>query len=142
VAEQIGKIDFIQALFGGGTEKIPNTGWFGTFTITNISEGRGIPLPFIVKLAHEGVDITPWTRIVSGETKALIVPPEKRLPDPNSLLEIKYILETGVIGLILEESVGWKKVSNSGNPFTEENTLVLLPTRSYELLSLNFKVTT
>lgn len=103
-----------------------NTGFYGTFIITNEAGGEMMPIDFQAKLAYNNVDITSYITITSGTTETLSVPIGSRLPNPSSLLQLKLIFGAGVSSLNSEDYTGFTPVSNTGNPYTEENTVELL----------------
>ena len=103
-----------------------NTGFYGTFTITNEAGGEMMPIGLIAKLAYNNVDITSYISITSGETETLSVPIGSRLPNPSSLLQLKIIIDEGVTSVNSEDYTGFTPVSTTENPLTEENTLELL----------------
>jgi hypothetical protein len=103
-----------------------NTGFYGTFTISNVLGGEMMPIDLQAKLAYNNVDITSYITIASGTTEPLTIPIEDRLPNPSSLLQLKFIIGAGVINLNSEDYTGFTPVSNTENPFTEENTAGLL----------------
>ena len=102
-----------------------NTGFYGTFDIANEATGEMTPIGLIAKLAYNNVDITDYISIASGTTETLTVPIESRLPNPSSYLQLKLIIDEGVIGLNAEDFTGFTPVSNTSNPLTEENTIEL-----------------
>jgi len=103
-----------------------NTGFYGTFTLTNDPGGEMMPIGLIAKLAYNNVDITDYISIASGDTQPLSVPIGSRLPNPSSYLQLKIIIDEGVIGVNGEDYTGYTPVSITSNPLTEENTLELL----------------
>ena len=103
-----------------------NTGFYGTFTITNNPGGEMMPIGLIAKLAYNNVDITNYISITSGETQTLSVPIGSRLPNPSSLLQLKIIIDEGVSSINSEDFTGFEPISSTGNPLTEENTVELL----------------
>jgi hypothetical protein len=103
-----------------------NTGFYGTFTITNEAGGEMNPISFIAKLAYNNVDITSYIAITSGTTQTLSVPIGSRLPNPSSLLQFKVIFDEGVTSINTEDYTGFAPVNSTENPFTEENTFDLL----------------
>jgi hypothetical protein len=127
------------------TPEIPNagentgTGWYGTFNVTNIPGGRNNPLSFRAKLAFNETDITQWIIIPSGETRALTVPIEKRLPTPGSKLELKIRFEPGTIGVNLSppDYTQWVPDVVTDLPLTEINTVVLSPKSSSLTIGIN-----
>ena len=103
-----------------------NTGFYGTFTITNTAGGELMPIDFQAKLAYNNVNITSYITIASGDTESLSVPIGSRLPNPSSLLQLKLIFGAGVTSLNSEDFTGFTPISNTENPYTEENTFDLL----------------
>lgn len=103
-----------------------NTGFYGTFEISNDPGGEMNSIDLQAKLAYNNVDITSYITIASGYTEPLTVPIESRLPNPSSLLQLKFIIGAGVIGLNTEDYTGFTPISNTENPLTEENTVELL----------------
>jgi len=105
-----------------------NTGFYGTFTITNEARGEMMPIGLIAKLAYNNVDITNYISIASGGSETLSVPIGSRLPNPSSLLQLKIIIDEGVSSINSEDFTGFTPISNTENPLTEENTFELLVT--------------
>jgi len=103
-----------------------NTGFYGTFTITNEPGGEMMPIDLQAKLAYNNVDITSYITITSGTNQTLTVPIGSRLPNPGSLLQLKIIIDEGVMSINSEDFTGFEPVSNTENPLTEENTFELL----------------
>ena len=102
-----------------------NTGFYGTFTITNEPGGEMMPIDLQAKLAYNNVDITSYITIASGTTEPLSVPIGSRLPNPSSLLQLKIIIDEGVMSINSEDFTGFTPVSSTENPLTEENTFEL-----------------
>ena len=103
-----------------------NTGFYGTFTLTNNAGGEMNPIGLIAKLAYNNVDITSYITIASGTTEPLTIPIEDRLPNPSSYLQLKIIVGAGVTSLNSEDYTGFTPINLTENPYTEENTLELL----------------
>jgi len=103
-----------------------NTGFYGTFDITNEAGGEMMPIDLQAKLAYNNVDITSYITITSGGSETLSVPIGSRLPNPSSLLQLKLIIGAGVSSLNSEDYTGFTPVSTTENPLTEENTLEAL----------------
>lgn len=103
-----------------------NTGFYGTFDITNEAGGEMMPIGLIAKLAYANVDITNYISIASGTTETLSVPIGSRLPNPSSYLQLKIIIDEGVTSVNAEDFTGFTPISNTENPSTEENTVELL----------------
>jgi hypothetical protein len=103
-----------------------DTGFYGIFSITNEAGGEMNPIDLQAKLAYNNVDITNYITIASGTTQPLTIPIQDRLPNPSSLLQLKFIIGAGVINLNSEDYTGFTPISNTENPFTEENTAELL----------------
>ena len=103
-----------------------NTGFYGTFEISNDPGGEMNSIDLQAKLAYNNVDITSYITIASGYTEPLIVPIESRLPNPSSLLQLKIIIGAGVANVSAEDFTGFTQISTTQNPLTEENTLELL----------------
>ena len=103
-----------------------NTGFYGTFYITNEAGGEMMPIDLQAKLAYNNVDITSYITIASGDTEPLSVPIGSRLPNPSSLLQLKIIIGAGVSSINAEDFTGFTPVSTTENPLTEENTLEAL----------------
>jgi len=103
-----------------------NTGFYGTFTITNDPGGEMMPIDLQAKLAYNNVDITSYITIASGDTEPLSVPIGSRLPDPSSYLQLKIIIDEGVMSLNSEDYIGFTPINLTENPLTEENTMELL----------------
>jgi len=103
-----------------------NTGFYGTFTITNEAGGEMMPIGLIAKLAYNNVDITSYISITSGGSETLSVPIGSRLPNPSSLLQLKIIIDEGVMSVNSEDFTGFEPISNTENPYTQENTFELL----------------
>jgi hypothetical protein len=104
----------------------PKTGFYGTFTITNTAGGEMMPIGLIAKLAYANVNITSYISIASGTTQTLSVPIGSRLPNPSSLLQLKLIIDEGVSSINSEDFTGFTPISNTENPYTQENTFELL----------------
>ena len=105
---------------------LENTGFYGIFAVSNDPGGEMMSIDLQAKLAYNNVDITSYITIASGYTEPLIVPIGSRLPNPSSLLQLKIIIGAGVIGLNTEDFTGFTPISNTENPFTEENTVEVL----------------
>jgi len=105
-----------------------NTGFYGTFTITNDPQGENAPIDLQAKLAYNNVDITSYITIASGDTEPLTVPIGSRLPNPSSYLQLKIIVGEGVMSVNSEDYTGFTPVNLTENPLTEENTMELLVT--------------
>ena len=103
-----------------------NTGFYGTFTITNEPGGEMMPIDLQAKLAYNNVDITSYITIASGTTEPLSVPIGSRLPNPSSLLQLKIIIGAGVMSVNSEDYTGFIPINLTENPLTEENTMELL----------------
>ena len=103
-----------------------NTGFYGTFDITNEAGGEMMPIGLIAKLAYANVDITSYISIASGTTETLSVPIGNRLPNPSSYLQLKIIIDEGAMSINSEDFTGFEPISSTGNPLTEENTVELL----------------
>jgi hypothetical protein len=104
----------------------PQGGFYGTFDISNIAGGEMTPINLQVKLAYNNVDITSYITIASGTRQTLSVPIGSRLPNPSSLLQLKIIIGAGVSSVNGDEFTGFTPISNTENPFTEENTFEFL----------------
>ena len=103
-----------------------NTGFYGTFIISNEPNGEMNPIGFQAKLAYNNVDITSYITIASDDFQTLTIPIEDRLPNPSSLLQLKIIIDAGVTSANSEDFTGFTVVSGTENPLTEENTFELL----------------
>jgi hypothetical protein len=103
-----------------------NTGFYGTFIISNEAGGEMNPIDLQAKLAYNNVDITSYITITSGGSETLSVPIGSRLPNPSSLLQLKIIIGAGVMSVNSEDFTGFEPISGTGNPLTEENTFELL----------------
>ena len=103
-----------------------NTGFYGTFAITNEPGGELMQISFQVKLAYNNVDISNYITIASGATQTLTVPIGSRLPNPSSYLQLKIIIGEGVASVNAEDFTGFTQISITENPLTEQNTMELL----------------
>ncbi|AYR04633.1 hypothetical protein CpVVM_18 [Chrysochromulina parva virophage Moe] len=103
-----------------------NTGFYGTFYITNEAGGEMNPIDLQAKLAYNNVDITSYITITSGATETLSVPIGSRLPNPSSYLQLKLIIDEGVMSVNSEDFTGFEPISSTSNPLTEENIVELL----------------
>ena len=103
-----------------------NTGFYGTFIISNEPNGEMNPIGFQAKLAYNNVDITSYITIASDDFQTLTIPIEDRLPNPSSYLQFKTIIGEGVASVNAEDYTGFTPVSFTDNPLTEENTMELL----------------
>jgi hypothetical protein len=103
-----------------------NTGFYGTFIISNEPNGEMNPVGLIAKLAYNNVDITDYISIASDDSQTLTIPIEDRLPNPSSLLQLKVIIDEGATSVNSEDFTGFTPVSGTGNPLTEDNTFELL----------------
>ena len=113
-------------LLNPATAPPANTGFYGTFTITNDPQGEEEPINLQAKLAYNNVDITSYITIASGDNEPLTVPIGSRLPNPSSYLQLKLIIGAGVTSLNSEDYTGFTPINLTDNPLTEENTLELL----------------
>ena len=101
------------------------TGFYGTFDISNTKVGE-LPISLQAKLAYNNVDITSYITIASGTKQTLSVPIGSRLPNPSSLLQLKLIFGAGVTSVDNQGYTGFTPISQTENPFTEENTFDFL----------------
>ena len=106
-----------------------NTGFYGTFTITNEKVGFSVPKFIQVKLAYNNVDITSYLTINSETNDVLTIPIGSRLPLPTSFLQLKTIIEgpPGVLsGVDITNTLGYSIYDITSDDPTNENTLTLL----------------
>jgi len=104
-----------------------NTGFYGTFTISNQKAGFSDPRYIEIKLEYNNINIV--TQIINSETnQVLTIPIGSRLPLPSSILQLKTRIEgpPGITGVDLTNVAGWTMVDITGNDPTTENILSLL----------------
>jgi hypothetical protein len=126
----------ITALEGG------NTGFWGDFTITNLQAEDSSPKYIQVKIGYRipvpGADSTyadistGFTTINSGGSYTFTIAPNDRLFSPDTLLVLKLIAESGVIGISTSSGdpdvplAGATVVAASEEPYYTENYIDFL----------------
>jgi hypothetical protein len=119
-----------------------DTGFYGSLLVTN--QTSGVAKYIQVKLAFNNVDITNYITINGGGSQTLNVPIGSRLPNPNSILQLKLIGETGVTQIDAPVFNGFTPTNLTNFPYTSENTLSMLVASNFinnGALSLTLAVT-
>jgi hypothetical protein len=107
-------------------QPITYTGFYGTFIINNERPRNNDPQFVQVKLAYNDVDITSYITISGDRQETLTITENARLPNPNSILQLKFIFEDDVINYNKSDISGFSSISYTNNLLQSENTLNML----------------
>uniref|UniRef100_A0A6C0DVU4 Fibronectin type-III domain-containing protein n=1 Tax=viral metagenome TaxID=1070528 RepID=A0A6C0DVU4_9ZZZZ len=113
------------------TQPITYSGFYGTFIINNKRPINRDPQFVQVKLAYNDVDITSYITISGDRQETLTITENARLPNPNSILQLKFIFEDDVINYNISDISGFSLISYSNNLLQSENTLRMLINNGY-----------
>jgi hypothetical protein len=103
---------------------LANNGFYGSLTITN--QTSGVAKSIQVKLAFNDVEMASYITINGGSSQTLNLPIGSRLPNPNSILQLKLIGATGVTQIDAASFNGFTPTNLTAFPYTSENTLSML----------------
>ena len=108
-----------------------DTGFYGTFLITNEKAQGSVPRHMHVTLGYNDIIIDGPHQINGNHERTFTIPIGDRAPLPSSTIQLKVTFQSSTSEVDLQNTEGFTITNFTNNPLTQENTLSMLIDSEY-----------